>query len=103
MGHMNATVALFLLLLINVFVSGENEEMPECREGDVPCYVLTGHRFFDEKKYDEAITWFEKAGNSPHAIDAIAFAYETGQGKVKDHQKAFSMYARPPRWVTRRR
>lgn len=81
------------MFIIMTSVFAEQEEMQECRDGDVPCYVQTGHRLFDEKSYDEAISWFEKAGDSPHALDAIAFAYETGQGKVKDVAKAFSLYS----------
>ena len=52
--------SLGLVLIITASVFAEQEEMPECRDGDVPCYVQTGHRLFDEKSYDEAVNWFEK-------------------------------------------
>jgi TPR repeat protein len=33
-----------------------------------------------------------KAGNNANALDGLGFAYETGQGKMKDPAKAFSLY-----------
>merc|ERR1719218_262712 len=68
--------------------------MPECREGDSNCFVTVGHRLFGDKEYAHAIDMFTKAGDNPRAIDAIGFAYETGQGKPKDLSMAFTLYSK---------
>merc|ERR1711959_74115 len=69
-----------------------NPELPECRDGDVKCYTVHGHVLYDDRKYQEGCEWFEKAGNYSPALDALAFACETGQGKPKDPSKAFKLY-----------
>merc|ERR1711988_2045408 len=86
-----ARCILGLSLVVSI-VLGEEDEMPECPDGDLPCYTQTGHRLFDEKDYAGAVNWFELAGDHPPALDALGFAYETGQGKPKDPAQAFALY-----------
>lgn len=70
----------------------QEEDLPECRDGDLPCYTQTGHREFSEGNYPEAMRWYEMAVDHHAAVDALGFAYETGQGKPKDPAEAAAKY-----------
>merc|ERR1711998_42159 len=80
-------------LAMAVRAQDAGEEMPECRDGDLKCYTQTGHRLFNDGEHAEAVKWFEAAGDTPSALDALGFAHETGQGRTKDAAKAFQLYS----------
>jgi TPR repeat protein len=49
-----------------------------------------------EKKYDEALQWYERAAaqNNPLALNNLAYLYDLGLGVAQDRQKAFDLYSR---------
>jgi len=92
--RMVSSVAIIWIAATSLCLSSlaQEEELPECRDGDVFCYTQTGHKLFGDGQHAEAVEWFKKAGDNPPAIDALGFSYETGQGNPKDLPKAFQLY-----------
>lgn len=53
-----------------------------------------GGRLMSQRKFDQALPWFEKAAAQNHvqSINSLAFLYDTGQGTKQDRERARELY-----------
>lgn len=64
--------------------------------GDAEAQNKLGTQLQAQKRYTEAMPWFEKASAQGHALATyhLAYLYDTGSGISQDQKKAFKLYAK---------
>jgi TPR repeat protein len=64
--------------------------------GDAQAQTALGNRMQAEKRYPEALSWYEKAAALGHApaIYYLGYLYETGSGTKQDRKKALDLYSK---------
>jgi uncharacterized protein len=65
-------------------------------QGDAEAQNSVGSGLQAEKKYSEALSWYQRAAenNHPLALNNLAYLYDLGLGVTQDRAKAFELYSR---------
>jgi uncharacterized protein len=68
----------------------------KAQAGDADAQNEVGSELKQQKRYAEALAWFEKAAAQGHAmgIHNLAFLYDAGLGVAQDRSKAYELYLR---------